>query len=279
MPLISNTHGKARVRVLRIAKEADGTQSVRELNCKVMLTGDFARSFTDADNSRTLSTDTMKNLINIVAHEQPATPNEPFLQAVTQRFLDRYETIGGLTITAHETRWTRMVVGGTPHPHAFTLDGNGRPVAEVTATRAGLTTTSGIDGFTFMKSTQSGWSGFWEDSYTTIPPTTDRMAATSLDARWSWSRPPADWEAANATLLNTMLATFAAAYSHSMQDSLYRMAEAALAEVPEVAEIRLAAPNKHYLLVNLAPFGLANENTVFLPTDEPHGQIECVVGR
>ena len=279
MPLISQTHGKGRVRTLRISKAADGTQSVRELTCHVMLLGDHSRSFTEADNSRTLSTDTMKNLINIVAKEEPATPNEPFLQAVCQRFLDRYEPVEGVTITAQETRWTRLVVDGAPHPHAFTLDGNGKPVASVTATRAGMTVESGVSGFTFMKSTQSGWANFSEDSYTTIPPATDRMAATALDARWEWTGVPADYEGANATIMATMLGVFAGSYSHLMQDSLYRMAEAALAKVPELGKMRLAAPNKHYLLVNLAPFGLTNENEVFLPTDEPHGQIECVVGR
>jgi urate oxidase len=57
------------------------------------------------------------------------------------------------------------------------------------------------------------------------------------------------------------------------------MASAALAAVPEVIDVSLAAPNKHYLLINLDPFKLDNNNQVFLPTDEPHGQIECTVGR
>jgi urate oxidase len=76
-----------------------------------------------------------------------------------------------------------------------------------------------------------------------------------------------------------MLQVFGTTYSHSVQDSLYRMGEAALAEVPELATISMACPNKHYLPVNLAPFGMTADNAVFIPTDEPHGQIECVVGR
>jgi urate oxidase len=31
--------------------------------------------------------------------------------------------------------------------------------------------------------------------------------------------------------------------------------------------------------MNLKPFGIENQNQVFLPTDEPHGQIECTVAR
>ena len=76
-----------------------------------------------------------------------------------------------------------------------------------------------------------------------------------------------------------MLKVFATTYSESVQDSLYRMGTAALAAVPELIDISLACPNKHYLLINLSPFKMDNDNQVFLPTDEPHGQIECTVGR
>jgi urate oxidase len=58
-----------------------------------------------------------------------------------------------------------------------------------------------------------------------------------------------------------------------VQDSLYR-GEAA---VPEISEISMACPNMHFIPMNLSAFGLDNNNDVFLPTDEPHGQIECTV--
>jgi urate oxidase len=41
----------------------------------------------------------------------------------------------------------------------------------------------------------------------------------------------------------------------------------------------MACPNMHFIPMNLSAFGLDNSNDVFLPTDEPHGQIECTVGR
>lgn len=100
-----------------------------------------------------------------------------------------------------------------------------------------------------------------------------------MEASWRWRAAPADHGAANARLLEVMLGVFATTYSESVQDSLYRMATAALEAVPEVLDISLACPNKHYLLIDLSPFGLDNGNQVFLPTDEPHGQIECTVGR
>jgi urate oxidase len=41
----------------------------------------------------------------------------------------------------------------------------------------------------------------------------------------------------------------------------------------------MACPNKHYLPMKLDPFGMSSDNMIFIATDEPHGQIECVVGR
>jgi urate oxidase len=57
------------------------------------------------------------------------------------------------------------------------------------------------------------------------------------------------------------------------------MGEAVLNTHDEIGEIRLSLPNKHYYLVNLAPFGLENDNEVFLPVDEPHGLIEATLKR
>ncbi len=278
MTLVNNTHGKGRVRVMRVNKVGD-RYDVRELTVHAMLKGDFSRAFTHADNAQVISTDTVKNVVNIVARENMALGTELFCQAVAQRFLDAYVQVEEASITAHETKWSRLSVDGAPHPHSFLLDGNGKPFATVVATRAGMTTTSGIAGFTFMKCTQSGWSNYLKDPYTTIKQTDDRIAATSMEASWRWQSAPADYDAANATLLTTMLDVFATTYSHSVQDSLFRMGEAALATIPELLDITMACPNKHYLLINLAPFGLDNDNQVFVPTDEPHGQIECTVGR
>jgi urate oxidase len=278
MTLVSNTYGKGRVRVMRIKKDGPA-QEVRQLNVKAMLTGGFAAAFTDHNNSGVVSTDTVKNVINIVARENLGLDTEDFCQAVAARFLERYSQVETVTVTALETKWTRMTINGEPHPHTFLLDNNGQPYSRVFATRAETKIVSGISGFTFMKSTESGWDHYYKDEYTTIAETRDRMCATSMDASWRWSSKPADYPVANANIIKTMLEVFATTYSESVQDSLYRMGTAALAAVPEIIDITLACPNIHYLLINLQPFGLNNENVVFLPTDEPHGQIECTVGR
>jgi urate oxidase len=279
VPLIKNRYGKGRVRVMRIHRDGE-RHEVSQLNVKAMIEGDFARAYTNGDNSTSVSTDTIKNVVNVVARENTGLCTEEFCQVLAKKYLDSYPQIASVAITAHETKWSRLSFGGKPHPHSFVLDSNGKPFVEASAARGGASALlSGIDGFAFMKSTQSGWEHYVKDRYTTIPPTADRMCATSMVASWKWSAKPASYPATNKKILDTLLEVFSMTYSKSVQDSLYRMGEAALAAVPEISEISMACPNMHFILMNLSAFGLENNNDVFLPTDEPHGQIECTVGR
>jgi urate oxidase len=278
MALVKSTYGKARVRVMRIHR-GGSRHEVRELSLQVMLTGDFSRVYTHADNATAVATDTVKNLVNVVARENLSLDTEPFCVMIAQRFLKEYAQVDTVTIDARETKWVRLAIDGAPHAHSFVLDNNGENTAKVHATRQATSMASGVAGFTFMKSTESGWDRFVHDKYTTLPDTRDRMCATSMDATWRWQSSPANFPAANATIIQTMLKVFATTYSESVQDSLYRMGTAALAAVPEALDITMACPNKHYLLINLEPFKMSNDNQVFVSTDEPHGQIECTVGR
>jgi urate oxidase len=278
VPLIKNRYGKGRVRIMRIHRDGD-KQDVSQLSIKAMLEGDFGRAYTDADNSTSTSTDTIKNIVNVVARENTALSTEEFCQVLAKRYLDLYPQASSVSITAHETKWARLAVDGELHPHAFLLDSNGKPTVEIVATRDGMAMSSGLDNFTFMKSTQSGWENYYTDKYSTIQPTNDRICATSMVASWTWSGKPASYPATNKKILDTLLKEFATTYSPSVQNSLYRMGEKVLAAVPEISEISMACPNIHYILMNLSAFGLDNNNDVFLPTDEPHGQIECTVGR
>ena len=278
MPLVRNAYGKGRVRVMRVTRGGE-RNAVRELAVQTMLEGDFGAAYTDGDNSRVIATDTIRNITMVVAREELSASAEVYAQALAARFLSRYDQVDKAVVTTHETKWRRAEFGGAPHGHSFVLDGNGTPRAHVEATRAGMRITSGITGYTFLKSTESGWVGYVMDELTTLPETTDRISATAMDAHWTWLTAPADYDAANARVLATMLEVFGTTYSRGVQDSLFRMGEAALAAVPEMREISMACPNKHYLPFDLGRFGMAADNMVFTPTDEPHGQIECTVGR
>lgn len=278
MPLISSRYGKARVRVMRLTRDGDH-HTPREMTLTVLLTGAFDAAWTSGDNRACIATDSVKNICNVVAGRNLSLDKEAYVEAIARTFLDTYPQVEAIEIEGWETRWLRHAIAGEPHGHVFTLDGNGMGYVRLAARRDGAVRQSGLRGFTFMKTTQSGWSDFVDDGYRTLPDTRDRIAATAMDATWTWGDDPADHEATNARVLAILLEVFGATYSHSVQDSMYRMGEAVLAAIPEIAEIGFAMPNKHYIPLDLAPFGLDNSGTVFLPTDEPHGQIEATIGR
>src|SRR3954471_17359471 len=168
MPLIKNRYGKGRVRVMRIHRDGE-RHEVSQLNVKAMIEGDFVRAYTHGDNSTSVSTDTIKNVVNVVARQNTGLSTEEFCQVLAQKYLDTYSHISSVAITAHETKWSRLNFGGKPHPHSFVLDSNGKPTVEISQVRgAAAVMSSGIEGFTFMKSTQSGWENYIKDAYTTI---------------------------------------------------------------------------------------------------------------
>ncbi len=278
MPLTASRYGKGRVRVMRLARDGDH-HTPRELDLTVLMTGAFDAAWTQGDNRACVATDSVKNICNVVAARNLTLEKEDFVQAIARTFLDTYPQVETVQIEAEETRWLRHVIDGSPHGHTFTLDGNGKGHVGLDARRDGAVLRSGLRGFTFMKTTGSGWADFVDDGYRTLPDTTDRIAATAMDATWTWSGVPADYPATNARVLALLIEVFGTTYSHGVQDSMYRMGEAVLAAIPEIAQIAFAMPNKHYVPINLAPFGLENAGTVFLPTEEPHGQIEAVIGR
>ena len=109
--------------------------------------------------------------------------------------------------------------------------------------------------------------------------TGDRILATVVTARWRYATLEVDWAEAAAEVRRLLLEAFAGHHSRSLQRTLFAMGEAVLAGRPEVAEVRMAMPNKHHLPVDLTPYGLRNTGEVFVATDRPYGLIEGIVTR
>ncbi len=155
MPLVHNRYGKDRVRVMRVHRDGE-RHEVRELTVQAMVEGDFSRAYTSADNSACLSTDTIKNVVNVVARENLALDTELFCKAVADKLLSGYPQVESAFVSGHQTKWTRLAFGGVPHPHGFVLDANGKPFCEVRVSRSATSFVSGVAGYTFMKSTGVG---------------------------------------------------------------------------------------------------------------------------
>lgn len=278
MKLMHHNYGKAKVRVLKVFR-AGAIQSLKELEVQVMLQGDFDASFTKADNRLVVATDSVKNTVNVFAKKKLGAENEEFGVALGGHFLTTYPQISRAEINLSEHRWERIFIDGKAHAHSFQEKGPAKPFAKILATREKIEIESGIEDLLILKTTASGFENFVRDKFTTLPDTSDRILATKLKATWTYKKKPRSFSKTNGKILGAMLKIFAKNFSPSVQATLFEMGGAALKVAPEISKIHIEMPNKHCLLINLKPFGLENKNELFVPTDEPHGQIEGTVAR
>lgn len=276
--LIEQRYGKARVRLLKILREGP-VHTIREIEVSALLAGDFETSYTAGDNSKVVPTDTIRNTINVLSKQHLADDLERFAAILGEHFVRRYEQVVEATIEVTERAWNRLEVGGKPHPHTFAAGSEARRFALAICRADASELSAGVRDLVILKSTGSGFEGYPKCEYTTLPETADRILATSFRASWHFAGTPTSYRAADDAILAAMLKVFAENFSPSAQTTLFQMGEAALATCPEISRIDLAMPNKHCLLLNLAPFGLENKNEVFVPTDEPHGSIEASLAR
>jgi urate oxidase len=253
--------------------------TLKDLDVAAYLQGDFESSYTSGDNTKVVPTDTIKNTINVFARQHLGPEIERFALILAEHFLSRYAQAVDVGIQISERKWERLSVDGEPHPHSFKAGSEARMFTHIVCDRKSKSVRSGIRDLVILKSTGSGFENYPKDEFTTLPETADRILATSFSSTWTFKEQPDDYNRANDAILAAMLKVFATNYSPSAQTTLFQMGEAALAACPEISELDLAMPNKHCLLINLAPFGLENKNEVFVPTDEPHGDIRATVTR
>lgn len=290
----SARYGKDNVRVYKVERDhKTGVQTVIEMTVCVLLEGAIETSYTKADNSVVVATDSIKNTIYIKAKENPVTPPELYASILGTHFIERYShiTVANIKIITH--RWTRMTIDGKPHPHSFFRDGNEtRNVEAIIRRGKGIDISSSIVGLLVLKSTGSQFHGFVRDEYTTLPEVWDRILSTDVDATWNWktfSGLPAvqratpkfneAWEGARGITMKT----FAEENSPSVQNTMFKMCSSILETVPDVETVEYKLPNKHYFEVDLS-WHKGTKNTgkdaeVYAPQSGPNGLIEVKVAR
>jgi urate oxidase len=271
-----NRYGKSRIRLVKI-RRAGGVHDIVDLTVGVQLEGAFEAVYVDGDNGPCLATDTMKNTVYAIARQDPIEHAETFAVRLAEHFAGK-PAVARVQISIGEQRWERLSPGGRSHPHAFVQAGDEQWTAVVTRNRHGARIVSGLTHLVVLRTADSPFSGFPRDQFTTLPDTADRVLATSSTSSWTYREGTTDF-AARERIRAALLDVFATHKSRSVQHTLYAMGEAALASAADVTEITLALPNRHHLLVDLAPLGLDNPNEIFVATDEPFGLIEATVTR
>jgi len=277
--IIQDNYGKARVRLMKVERKGE-RHELQNITVKIAFEGAFTEVHTVGDNSRVLPTDTMKNTVYTLAHQTREIEEiETFGLRLADYFLMNNSQVTRAIIEIAEHDWTRITVGGEPHQHSFVKGADEKRTAIISAARDGVTVESGIENLIVLKTTKSGFVGYIKDQYTTLPETTDRIFATSIKAVWRYANTDAATGDAWRSARQTILETFAAHDSLSVQHTLYAMGETVLEKFSDIAEISFSLPNIHCLPIDFTRFGLENDNRIFVPTDEPHGLIEARLSR
>jgi urate oxidase len=274
-----NRYGKSRVRLSRIMRHGD-RHDFNEWNVRVLLHGDFGTSFTEADNSKILPTDTMKNTVYSIARNSNAETIEEFAMELGDYLFSNNSQVSNVCVEIEERAWERMLVDGTPEATTFKLSGPELQTVHAERARDGdWSIRCGVDKLTILKTTKSAFTGYIKDDLTTLKPATDRIFGTCATIQWDYAFGTKGYADLRSRVSSTLLKAFAEHNSMSVQHTLFDMGRAALEAVPEILRIHLRMPNLHHLLADLSPFGQDNPNHIFVPIDEPHGYIEATIER
>jgi len=288
-------YGKDNVRLYKVHRdETTGIQSIAEMTVGTLLEGDIATSYTRADNSVVVATDTQKQTTYILAKQHPVLPIERFASTLGGHFVTTYPHIHGATVSIAQQRWTRLTVDGAPHPHSFVADaGETRSATAVAGDGgAGIVVRSALKGLRVLKSTGSAFHGFHRDEYARLPETWDRILSTEVECAWTWrtfagtgevDAAAGRFDEAYETIKRITLDMFAKDNSASVQNTMYKMAELILEAVPGIEKVEYSLPNKHYFEIDLSWHkGLQNtgkDAEVYAPQTDPNGLIQCTVSR
>jgi urate oxidase len=267
-----NRYGKAETRLVRVFRD-DDTHRLADFNVSIALSGDLAATHLTGDNAGVLPTDTMKNTVYAFAKEYGVGEPEEFGLLLAMHFVATQAQVRAAKVAIDSYEWERL------GRHSFKRRSDFVRTAAVTVTVDQQQVVSGLRDLVLLNSTASEFHGFPRDKYTTLPETNDRILATAVDAKWRHLGTKVDWYESFHGTVEALTKGFVNTYSHSLQQTLFSMGSHVLETRPEIAEVRLALPNRHHYLVDLSPFDLTNDNEVFIAGDRPYGLIEGTVAR
>ncbi|CAG8665879.1 1733_t:CDS:2 [Acaulospora morrowiae] len=286
-------YGKNNVRLFKVVRTGKWHEVV-ELTVCVLLEGDFVTSYTEADNSKVVATDSMKNTIYILAKQSPHVQNiEIFATEIGHHFVSTYSHVSKANVSITKHKWTRMLIDGKLHDHSFYRDGEDTRstkvvVAKTNSKDVSVQIESGLKNLLVLKTTGSAFYGFLRDKFTTLPETNDRILSTNVDATWTYNIPSVasvkniPFDDIFDSIRSITLKTFATDNSASVQATLYLMAKLALEKHSQIETVHYELPNIHYFEYDLERFDLKNklkDANIYTPFDKPNGLIIATVSR
>jgi len=202
-------YGKEKVAVYRTyATPLEGVETIPEssfdgrenvllgLDVRVQVEGEeFLPSFSEGDNSVVVATDSMKNFVLHQAGEYDGATLEGFLHFVGSAFLDTYDQMSAVQVSADEIAFDERPVptddGFEPSDLVFGVSDDESAFGEISLARGddGAVidgATSGVTDLELAKVKGSSFADYVQDEYTTLPEREDRALFVALDIFWTY---------------------------------------------------------------------------------------------
>ena len=227
---------------------------------------------------------------------------------IAKHFLQTYSWVNRAEVKVEALNWQRV---RGDHVHAFVSTPTYTRWAKaiVEGKYSAPKVTAGLKGLRLLKTTKSGFVNFVDDAYRVLPDSKDRIMSTVVEAEWTYRHLnnlnfcKAFEEVEKSLIDNFAGPSSTGSYSSSVQQTLYEaqvsfvmilpmqpkykiltLQVQALRRVPQMDQIFVAMPNKHYFNVDLSKFprsvgGCPDNNEVFMPVDKPSGYIQAVLGQ
>ena len=272
--LVDDAYGKAQNRLMRVVRETP-RHEIRDITVSVRLRGDFEAVYLEGDNAGIPATDTMKNTVFALGRTEFSTGSiEEFGKALIRHWVQS-DRVASAEITLTEHPWVRL------GDHHFHRGSSGDHRAWVSGDGETFTVKAGLGDLFVLRSTGSGFSGFERDRVHVAArdrrphPRHRRQRGVALRRAMSRTTRSA-WQAAR----DAMVGGFADHYSESVQQTIHRMATAAMDAVPEIGRGHdRAAQQAPQPRRPRRPSGIENPNEVFIATQDPFGLITGTVRR
>jgi len=291
--IIEKEYGKSGVKMLYVHQAGDKKYTIQELEVETSLTLDSEKDFRNGDNSDIIATDSQKNTVYILAKQFGVKSPEEFGLRLANHFLNKYSWVVSAKINITQHPWSRILdTKGDEHSHAFLSTPTSIRVAQVFMDRESRVAkvSAGIRGLTVIKTTQSAFVNFVRDEYRSLPDMEDRIFSTIVTADWNYNTiRGVNFCKTFSDVRNIILDIFAGPaetgiYSPSVQQTQYHTQRKILLSTPEIEEVKISMPNRHYFPVDFSKFPIPEVNgpgagQVLLPVDKPSGMITSSLAR
>jgi len=290
--IVEKEYGKSGVKMLYV-HQAGEKYTIKELEVETSLTLDSEKDFRSGDNRDIIATDSQKNTVYILAKQFGVKCPEEFGLRLANHFLNKYPWVVRARINITQHPWARILdTKGDEHNHAFVSTPTSTRVAEVIMDRESRVAkvSAGIRGLTVVKTTQSAFVDFVRDEYRSLPDMEDRIFSTIVTADWKYNTiRGVDFCKTYSEVRNIVLDVFAGPadkgiYSPSVQQTQYLTQRKILLSTPEIDEVKMSMPNRHYFPIDFSKFPIPEltgegAGQVLLPVDKPSGMITSCLAR